>query len=81
MGNEMQENPFLFELKYGNEYIEKIYYGKNIFVIGALRNMPTNDKAATEIKDIARKHMNGLIDKWGKPTKQRRIGNTGKSMV
>jgi|GEM_PF-1750361 len=62
LDKEMQEDPSLFELKYGNEYIEKIHYGKNIFVIGALRNMSTNDKAAKEIKDIARKHMNGLID-------------------
>ncbi|TDN95462.1 hypothetical protein DET49_10157 [Salegentibacter sp. 24] len=62
LDKEMQENPSLFELKYGNEYIEKIHYGKNIFVIGALRNMPTADNAANEIKEIARKQMNGLIN-------------------
>ncbi|PRX43250.1 hypothetical protein [Salegentibacter salegens] len=58
----MEENPSLFELKYGNEYIEKIHYGKNIFLIGALRNMPTDENAAKEIKVIAQKRMNGLIN-------------------
>ena len=60
--NEMEQNPSLFELKYGNRYVEKIKYGKNIFIIGALRNMPTGNSAADEIKTLAEKHMNAIID-------------------
>lgn len=58
----MEEDPSLFELKYGNEYIEKMHFGKNIFVIGALRNMPTNEKAVRKIKEVAQKHMNGIMN-------------------
>lgn len=59
---EMARDPSLFELKYGNEYVNKVYYGKVIFMIGALRNMPTGDKAANEIKSLARKKMGYIID-------------------
>lgn len=59
---EMEQNPSLFELKYGNEYVEEIYFGKNIFIIGALRNMPTSTSAANEIKTLAQKHMNAIIN-------------------
>jgi hypothetical protein len=59
---EMEQNPSLFELKYGNEYVEEIYFGKNIFIIGALRNMPTSTSAANEIKILAQKHMNAIIN-------------------
>ena len=37
-------------------------YGKIIFMIGALRNMPTGDKAAKEIKNLARKKMDFILD-------------------
>lgn len=57
-----QEDPELFELKYGNEYIEKIHFGKQLFIIGAIRNMPTDPYAADEIKKLAERHMNALID-------------------
>ena len=59
---EMEQDPSLFELKYGNEYVEEVYYGKIIFMIGALRNMPTGDKAAKEIKNLARKKMDFILD-------------------
>ena len=59
---EMEQNPSLFELKYGNEYVNEVYYGKVIFMIGALRNMPTDHKAASEIKNLARKKMGFIID-------------------
>jgi hypothetical protein len=59
---EMEQNPSLFELKYGNEYAEEVYYGKIIFMIGALRNMPTGDKATKEIKKLARKKMDFILD-------------------
>ena len=58
---EMEQDPSLFELKYGNEYVDKVYYGKIIYMIGALRNMPTNAKASNEIKNLARKKMNLII--------------------
>lgn len=60
---EERENDLsLFALKYGNEYVEEVYYGKVIYMIGALRNIPTNDKAAGEIKKLARKKMAFIID-------------------
>ncbi|WP_211223004.1 hypothetical protein [Salinimicrobium terrae] len=55
------EDPELYKLKYGNEYIKKVGYGKTFFVIGAIRNLPTNDEAANEIKNIARRHMESLL--------------------
>ncbi len=61
LNEEMEQDPFLFELKYGNEYVENIYYGKTILIIGALRNLPTGETAANEIKALAQKHMNAII--------------------
>ncbi len=55
------ENPALYKLKYGNEYLEKVGYGKVLFIIGALRNLPANSSAATEIKNIAERRMNELL--------------------
>ncbi|WP_026756076.1 hypothetical protein [Sediminibacter sp. Hel_I_10] len=60
--DEMEQDPALFELKYGNEYVEKVHYGKILYMVGALRNVPTNDNAANEIKNLARKKMNFIID-------------------
>ena len=59
---EMQENSDLFELKYGNAYVEKILYGKNMIIIGALRNMPTHPTAAQNLKAIAQKRMNDILN-------------------
>ncbi|MCY2687624.1 hypothetical protein [Salinimicrobium sp. TH3] len=55
------EDPALYKLKYGNEYIEKVGYGKIFFVIGAIRNLPTDGNVADDIKNIARKHMDAMI--------------------
>ena len=57
-----EEDPVLYQLKYGNEYIEKIGYGKIFFVIGAIRNLPTDSNVADNIKNIARKHMDAMIN-------------------
>ncbi|ARS35858.1 hypothetical protein [Pontibacter actiniarum] len=56
-----QENPALYKLKYGNEYIEKVGYGKTFFVIGAIRNLPTSGNSADKIKDIARRQMLSML--------------------
>ncbi|MDX1603563.1 MAG: hypothetical protein R3209_10860, partial [Salinimicrobium sediminis] len=55
-------DPALYKLKYGNEYIEKVGYGKIFFVIGAIRNLPTDSNVADNIKNIARKHMDAMIN-------------------
>ncbi len=55
------ENPALYKLKYGNEYVEKAGYGKIFFVIGAIRNLPTNGNVADDIKDIARRQMDAML--------------------
>ena len=57
-----EEDPALYKLKYGNEYIEKVGYGKIFFIIGALRNLPTNDNAANKIRDIARRQMDLMLN-------------------
>ncbi|WP_324719371.1 hypothetical protein [Salinimicrobium sp. HB62] len=57
-----EEDPELYKLKYGNEYIEKVGYGKIFFVIGALRNLPTSSDVAEDIKTIARKKMAALTN-------------------
>ena len=56
------ENPALYKLKYGNGYIDKVGYGKIFFVIGAIRNLPTSGNAADNIKDIARRHMEAMLN-------------------
>ena len=40
---------YLGFLKYGDEYIEKIGYGKSMMLIGAIRNLPTNALLADEM--------------------------------
>ena len=57
-----EEDPELYKLKYGNEYIEKVGFGKIFFVIGALRNLPTTSEVADGIKTIARKKMEAFIN-------------------
>jgi hypothetical protein len=54
-------NPELYELKYGNEFLEKVYLVKSYVVVGAIRNMPTESSAANKVKNIARKHMYALL--------------------
>ena len=55
------KNPALYKLKYGNEYLEKVGYGKIFFVIGAIRNLPTSGNAADEIKNIADRKMGSML--------------------
>ncbi len=61
LGKVYEENPALYKLKYGDNYVEKIGYGKMFFIIGAIRNLPTDGNAASDIKDIARKHMDAML--------------------
>ncbi len=56
------EDPQLYKLKYGDEYVEKVGYGKVFFVIGAIRNLPTGGNVADDIKNVARKHMEAMIN-------------------
>ena len=57
-----EQDPALYELKYGDEYAIKLGYGKIIFVIGAIRNLPTSQAAAEEIKQVAYRKMMGLLN-------------------
>ena len=57
-----EEDPELYKLKYGNEYVEKVGYGKVFFIIGAIRNLPTDRNLADDIKNIARKRMEAMIN-------------------
>ena len=57
-----EENPTLYKLKYGNGFIEKVGYGKVFFIIGAIRNLPTSGNAADNIKEIARRHMETMLN-------------------
>lgn len=54
------EDPELFEVKYGQEIVAKVKYGKTFIVIGVIRNLPSNDEAAERIKKIAKKRLNEL---------------------
>lgn len=56
------ENPTQYKLKYGNEYVEKVGYGKIYFVIGAIRNLPTSANAVDKIKAIAQKQMMAMLN-------------------
>ncbi len=58
---ERLENPELFALKYGDQYVDKIHYGKNLVVVGALRNMPTDVTAVDQVNKIAEKRMNDIL--------------------
>lgn len=55
------EDPELYELKYGNEYIGKVGYGKIYFIIGAIRNLPTASDVADKVKNIAYRKMQAMI--------------------
>ena len=46
-----------FDLKYGQEILKKVDFGKNYVLIGAIRNLPTDDQTAERIKSIAYKRM------------------------
>ncbi|MFQ3172930.1 MAG: antitoxin component YwqK of YwqJK toxin-antitoxin module [Flavobacterium sp.] len=61
LNEEMEQNPSLFELKYGNEYLKNIFYGKNLFIIGAIRNLPTDTNAAKDVKKLAYKQMKFVL--------------------
>ena len=54
-----------YVLKFGQEYIQNIAYGKSSILIGALRNMPTDRNTVAEIKSIAQKKMNSLLSADG----------------
>ena len=56
-----ENDPSLYKLKYGDEYIEKIGYGKLFFIIGALRNLPSDKNVADDIKRIARSKMTSIL--------------------
>lgn len=55
-------DPALYKQKYGNEYLHKIGHGKLFFVIGAIRNMPTDLGAQQTIKTLARKKLNDITN-------------------
>ena len=55
-----------YVLKFGQEYIQNIGYGKSSILVGALRNMPTDRNVVAEIKSIAQKKMNALLSADGK---------------
>ncbi|WP_298529129.1 hypothetical protein [uncultured Christiangramia sp.] len=59
---ERLENPDLFALKYGDQYVNKIHYGKNLIVVGALRNIPTHVTAIEQVNKIAEKRMNDILN-------------------
>ena len=59
---ERLEDPDLFALKYGDQYVNKIHYGKNLIVVGALRNMPTHVTAIEQVNKIAQKRMNDILN-------------------
>ncbi len=46
-----------FDLKYGQELVKKVDFGKNYILIGAIRNLPTDEETAEKIKSIAYKRM------------------------
>jgi hypothetical protein len=62
LAEEHNENPELYELKYGNQFADKVYKGKTYLVIGAIRNVPKDIAAYNQIKEVARKHLNSLLN-------------------
>lgn len=56
-----EENPALYELKYGKEYVRKLGWGKTYLVIGAIRNLPTDSNTADKVKNIASRRMDELL--------------------
>ena len=53
-------DPERYKLQYGNEYLHKIGYGMYFFIIGALRNLPTDEAAQRAIKAAAQKKLNSV---------------------
>ena len=46
-----------FDLKYGQEIVKRVNFGKNYILIGAIRNLPTDEATAERVKSIAYKRM------------------------
>lgn len=61
LANVYENDSANYVLKYGDEYVEKIGYGKSTLLIGAIRNLPTDPLLADELKTIADKKMDVLI--------------------
>ncbi len=55
-----EEDPELFELKYGQEIVAKVNYGKTFLLVGAIRNLPANEEAAEKMRKIAKKRLDEL---------------------
>lgn len=51
-----------FELLYGNGYVSKFFTGKNLLVIGTIRNLPSDLTLRSQIVDTANKFANDLIN-------------------
>jgi hypothetical protein len=60
LANVYENDSANYVLKYGDEYIEKIGYGKSMMLIGAIRNLPTNALLADELRQIADKKLDAL---------------------
>ncbi|MCX2836809.1 hypothetical protein OQ279_01485 [Salinimicrobium sp. MT39] len=71
-----EENKEVFELKYGNQYVSKVGYGKTYIIVGAIRNLPTHSNAANDIKELARLQMQHIIydHESLNPQEQRMLG-------
>ncbi|RXG18655.1 hypothetical protein DSM03_10118 [Leeuwenhoekiella aestuarii] len=55
-----QADPERYKQKYGDAYLHKVGYGKYFFIIGAVRNLPTDENTQQMIKEAARKKINSL---------------------
>lgn len=55
------EDPELYKLKYGDQYVEMKGYGQSFIVIGAIRNLPSDNQVANEIKGLAKRKMMSLL--------------------
>lgn len=51
--NEREADINVFTQKYGNEYNNTSYRGKYLFMVGVLRNLPSDETLRDQIKDIA----------------------------
>ncbi|WP_425390646.1 hypothetical protein [Ekhidna sp.] len=59
---EMNEDVTSFQLKYGDEFLRKRIFGKYGFTIGTLRNLPSDPSLREQLKDLANKKTNYILN-------------------
>ncbi|SNT11109.1 hypothetical protein SAMN05421640_2324 [Ekhidna lutea] len=59
--SEIEADPTAFKMKYGDHYLHKIISGKYGFIIGTMRNLPSDFALRNQLKELAYKKANHIL--------------------